>query len=1142
VLHSQNDRINSKKSSMSLIGKSFPPARKKMLCQALAALLLGLPVAFYGQAMAATHTVQAGNGGAGGAGGTGGDTGSPDLAGTAGQPSSDNNTGGAGGQPDVATGGQGSAGQAGSNTGSGGSAVNGGQGGAGGAAGNYEGSGGGGGGGGGNSEAESNPGLAAGEDIVVGGGSGGAGNVGGSGGAGINSSGNGNGGWGGSGGQGGGGGSAAINSSSAANVGTVTVTAGAGGSGDSGGQGGNAANLYYYGGQGGNGGGGGQGGNASATLSATQSGDISLAGGSGGDSGNGSNGGNANSGGAANGGNGGQGGNGGNAKATLFAATQAGDISLAGGNGGKGSKGGNGGNEANSGYGGNGGNGGNANVGGNGGNADATLSATQTGGISLAGGDGGQGGNGGDGGSDGGDGGYGGDGGKGGTGGNGGNTSLELTANIVKTGDIDLTSGENGAAGLRGSDASGSIGGNAGAGGDGGTVSLTANQLNPGNITLAQQGGTVDFNVGTLEIDTTTKLAASGFSGGAGNVTHLLLAGKGNYDDSAVSDDNRLHFGDLEIDGGTVSDNTDNGNTDNWASFLGRTYATTSAITLEAGGADFDVAGNQTETISRVLAGSGGLAKSNAGTLVLTGNHTYTGETDVEGGGLVLAQNASLQSALLRVGLGASATLRGSLAGDVDNTQSQGSGSAAQQSRLVFDQAGAHVGGNLDSTAGTDFILRQQDIAAGAGHTPGDVAMTMLSVGGQAVLPDGQIRFAGEPSAGSGGNFTVDDTSLDLAGTRQDPEGFQGRVVLVDAAPGQVSANYAWNGQKDDLAMRAVSLVKQRTALVDTATGDVLLDYRTVANPAAKSFVQGWLSGMALLDTGGDMVAGAGLQSAQQALAEARKEGHLGWKTFAAVEGADVDHDTGSHIRLRSWSMMAGLAASPEVASGDATVAAFVEYGKGNYDTNNAFSDDGGDLHYWALGLLGKRSFANNFYVEGSLRGGRIKDDFNGHDLHSQFAPRTNADYGTTSSFYSAHVGGGYVSQLNGQQSVDSYAKYFYTHEEGDSDTADTGDKLKFDDVDSSRVRLGSRFVQQISRNGNFYVGAAYEHEYDAKTKTTAFGKYKLEDCNLKGDTWIGEAGLSYQLGKAAKVDFSVEGFTGQRQGGAGNVEVDWAF
>ena len=66
---------------------------------------------------------------------------------------------------------------------------------------------------------------------------------------------------------------------------------------------------------------------------------------------------------------------------------------------------------------------------------------------------------------------------------------------------------------------------------------------------------------------------------------------------------------------------------------------------------------NDTATISAVLAGSQGLAKSGAGVLLLSGNNTFLGSVTVSAGTLALGNGGALPNGNTAVGVSAGATL-----------------------------------------------------------------------------------------------------------------------------------------------------------------------------------------------------------------------------------------------------------------------------------------------------------------------------------------------------------------------------------------------------------------------------------------------------------------------------------------------------
>jgi len=75
-------------------------------------------------------------------------------------------------------------------------------------------------------------------------------------------------------------------------------------------------------------------------------------------------------------------------------------------------------------------------------------------------------------------------------------------------------------------------------------------------------------------------------------------------------------------------------------------FATTRAVTLNAGGGTVDTNGNDA-TLAGTIDGLGGLTKTGAGTLSLFGNNTYAGGTILQQGTLLLGNDHALGTGAL---------------------------------------------------------------------------------------------------------------------------------------------------------------------------------------------------------------------------------------------------------------------------------------------------------------------------------------------------------------------------------------------------------------------------------------------------------------------------------------------------------------
>jgi outer membrane autotransporter protein len=239
-----------------------------------------------------------------------------------------------------------------------------------------------------------------------------------------------------------------------------------------------------------------------------------------------------------------------------------------------------------------------------------------------------------------------------------------------------------------------------------------------------------------------------------------------------------------------------------------------------------------------------------------------------------------------------------------------------------------------------------------------------------------------------------------------------------------------------------------------------------------------------------------------------------------------------------------------DTASDLLTLGGFFEYGNGAYDTHNSFANAAvhgdGDMYYIGGGILGRMEFADTgtgrFHAEASGRVGRVRNEYDSSDLRD---PHTGvkANYDSSSTYYGLHFGAGYVWNMTERASLDLYGKYFWTHQEGNKVTLANGDPVRFKAVDSQRLRLGGRFTYAPDERVTPYIGAAYEREFDGKAHASTYG-YAIDTPSLRGDTGIGEFGLTLtpSTNLPLSFDLGVQGYTGQREGVTGSLQIKFEF
>ena len=397
---------------------------------------------------------------------------------------------------------------------------------------------------------------------------------------------------------------------------------------------------------------------------------------------------------------------------------------------------------------------------------------------------------------------------------------------------------------------------------------------------------------------------------------------------------------------------------------------------------------------------------------------------------------------------------------------------------------------------------------------------------------------------------TVDKTApiLSLTGSSQDLRGVKIGVGVID---GQIPALRV-NDQLSLIKMAAGGTLMTDAVIKNTTTGmqGVSLHYdfsitrsapgelkATVTKAAlgeqTKSFVETRAGMSDFINHGADNLASGSMNAAQK---EAAKSG--GYALWAATDKSNMKAKTGSYIDTNGWSLGLGWARTQRTKAGAWTFGPFVEYGHGSY---GSYLNDGthgsGKISYIGGGLMAKYAQRSGLWVEGSVHGGRAKSDYTGSIYKG-----TVSSYDGSSSYYAAHLGLGRELRIRRGDQLDTYLRYFYSHQAGMNATLSSGEDYTFDSVNSHRLRLGLRYTHRDSPASHVYAGLAFEYEFDGEARAS-FQGYSTPSPSLKGASGMLEIGYRFAP-KGAKVsyDFNMTGWQGRREGVSGSANVKWMF
>ena len=263
------------------------------------------------------------------------------------------------------------------------------------------------------------------------------------------------------------------------------------------------------------------------------------------------------------------------------------------------------------------------------------------------------------------------------------------------------------------------------------------------------------------------------------------------------------------------------------------------------------------------------------------------------------------------------------------------------------------------------------------------------------------------------------------------------------------------------------------------------------------------------------------------------------YTAWAAQGGSSMRIHSGSYVDTRGYMLNVGFARKHEGKDSTLTFGPFVEYGRASYDSyleDAAGTHADGKVSYIGAGVLARQDLKSGLYLEGSVRGGQIKSDYAG-DVSGK-----TTSYDISNPYYAIHLGVGKETRLKPGDALETYLKYFFSHQNGTSGKLSTGEDYDFAAVNSHRLRLGARYTHDMGDEGRFYAGLAWEYEFNGEARA-AYQGMVTPSPSLKGASAMLELGYRFTPKKSrVSYDVNLSGWQGKREGFSGSVGVNWAF
>lgn len=243
-----------------------------------------------------------------------------------------------------------------------------------------------------------------------------------------------------------------------------------------------------------------------------------------------------------------------------------------------------------------------------------------------------------------------------------------------------------------------------------------------------------------------------------------------------------------------------------------------------------------------------------------------------------------------------------------------------------------------------------------------------------------------------------------------------------------------------------------------------------------------------------------------------------------------VDYTTKTGVNLKSFLFLGGFAKRVDLNCGRLLSGAFCSYGNDNYDVDVSYyfqpfvSVKGHNNKYHGGGLFGRFDFKNNLRGELSGHIGNVKTDFEQPSIYY---------YEYDSLCLGWHAGLGYLHKFNDSFGLDTYGRYFFMRQKGENVRS-----IKFFDVDSKKLRLGTKLLYNANSAVSFYGSGAYEYEFGGDVNWAIVDE-NIDATRLKGGTRVYEVGLTMKNNTGdICAGLGLQGYFGSREGFAVTAKV----